>query len=345
MDLDGQASGYTASGDFVEPVTRTLRTLETTSGIGGAAVVSRMPLGLGSWVRFYDIPGVAPPAGRDDHRLEYAAISPGYLPVMDIPILAGRGFTNQDDGDAPPVMMVSRALAERLWPGESPVGRTMIPTNDRDNPVTVVGLVDDVAIWTLSEEPRPYIYLPYDQAPSTFVTLIARGTLAPARLQIAVREALRSVDPNLFVPRVTTMAEHMDDTTFLPRMAAILIGSFALLAMALSIIGLYGVVSYGVARRTREMGIRMSLGADQANVIGLVVKGGLSLAVVGVSLGLIAAVAASGLMEQFLVGVTGRDPITLLGVPLLLMMVALVAAFLPARRASRIDPMEALRRE
>jgi len=118
-----------------------------------------------------------------------------------------------------------------------------------------------------------------------------------------------------------------------------------MLAMVLSIIGLYGVVSYGVARRTREMGIRMSLGADRADVIGLVVKSGLSLALIGVSLGLVAAIAASGLMQQFLIGVTGRDPVTLVGVPLALLLVALIAAFLPARRASRIDPMEALRAE
>lgn len=345
LDLNGQASGYESGRDMVAPIDAALRTLAVTQGVTGATFVTRVPLGLGSWVRFYDVPGVPPPEGRDNHRFEYTAVSPGYFDVMGIPILAGRAFVEADGPDAPPVAIVSRALAERLWHGESPVGRTLISIYDRDNPITIVGMADDIDVWTLGEEPRPYLYLPFPQAPAAIGAVITRGTLRPARLQAATRDALRAADPNLFVQKMSTMDERLADTVFLPRMAAILIGAFAVLAVVLSTIGLYGVVSYGVARRTREMGIRMSLGAGRGDVIGLVVRGGALLAVTGVGIGILAALVASGLLQRFLIGVTGRDPLTLIAAPLFLVVVAIVAAFLPARRASKIDPMVALRAE
>jgi putative ABC transport system permease protein len=344
VSLNGQASGYDSAREFVPVVERLLQQLETTPGIDAAAV-GRMPLGMGVWVKFFDVPGVAPPAGRQDHRIEFTPVSARYFDVMGIPILQGRAFGSQDGAETPPVMIVSRALAERYWPGESAVGRTMIPVRDRDHPVTIVGVAEDVDVWTLGEEQRPYFYMPLTQSPASWLAIVTRGNQAPVRQEMAVRQALRTIDADIFVPSTATMADHLADTTFLPRMAAILIGSFAALAMVLSVIGLYGVVSYGVARRTREMGIRMSLGADRNDVIGLVVRGGVGLAAVGIALGLVAATVASGYLEGFLIGVDGRDPLTLVGVPLLLLSVALLAAFLPARRASKVDPMVALRSE
>ncbi|HSR40828.1 MAG TPA: FtsX-like permease family protein, partial [Longimicrobiales bacterium] len=298
-----------------------------------------------SWVRFYDVPGVPPPEGRSDHRLEYAAVSPGYFDVMGIGIEQGRSFGPEDGPDGARVAVVSAALARSFWPGESAVGRTLLPASDPDDAVTVVGVAADVKIWTLTEPPRPYLYLPFAQAPSNFFVTVARGPGSPAAVGNAVHEAFRRADPELFVSRIQTMREHLAYILFLPRMAATLVGAFALLALTLATVGLYGVVSYSVAARTREMGIRLSLGADRTSVVALVMRHGLVLTGLGAVVGIVGALVGSRLVSGFLIGVAPWDPVTLVGVPLLLLAVAATAAFVPARRASRIDPSEALRRE
>ncbi len=345
VQVNGQGAGYESAADMEPMMETALEDIRALPEVRSAALVTRPPLQLGNWVNFYDVPGVDPPPNRDHHRIEMTSVSAGYFETMGIPLREGRVFGAQDRADAPRVVIVSRALAEAFWPGESALGHTLIPVSDRDNPVTVVGVAEDVKIWTLQEPPRPYLYQPYAQAPATSVVVVARGSVPPAALGRAVTESLRRTDPDIFVPGVKSMQEHLGFILFLPRMAATLVGGFAVLALVLAIMGLYGIVSYGVARRTREMGIRLSLGAGAGDVVGLVVRRGLTFAVIGAVVGVAAAMVVSRLIGQWLIGVAPWDPVTLAGVPLLLLAVSAVAAFLPARRASRVDPTEALRAE
>jgi predicted permease len=343
VQVSGGASGYESVDEFLPVLRQAMQGIEARPEITSVAATGRMPLELGVWVDFFDVPGVPAPEGRDDHRIELTPVSPQYFPTMDISILEGRGFEVQDRQDAPPVAVVSQALARQFWPGESAVGRTLIPTDDPDNPLTIIGVAEDVKIWSLEEPPRPYIYRPFEQRPSTYVRVVARGSMPPERLGQLVSDEFWRVDPQMFLPEVQTMEDHLAYTLFLPRMGASLIGGFALLALVLSVIGLYGVVSFGVARRTREMGVRISLGATGGEVMRMVVGNGLKLAAVGAILGVFGAVAVSRLVGDYLIGISALDPLTLIGVPSALLLVAAVAAYLPALRASRVNPIEALR--
>jgi predicted permease len=341
--IDGGASGYEGTEQFVPDFEQLVRNLEARPEISSVTATGRLPLDLGVSVVFYDIPGVAPPEGRDNHRIEFNTVTMNYFETMDVPIVDGRVFEEQDRADGAPVAIVSRAMAEQLWPGESAVGRTLLPTRDPENPVTIIGVAEDVKIWNLEEPPRQYLYRPYAQSPTTYPRMIVRGTVAPERIgQIVVEEGKR-VNPQMFMPDVKTMEGHLGYILFMPRMAATLIGGFALLALLLSVIGLYGVVSFGVARRTREMGVRISLGARSQDVVGLVVRGGVKLAVLGAAAGVIGSLAASRFLADYLIGGSSMDPLTLVGVPVLLLAVAGLAAYMPARRASRVNPIEALR--
>ena len=219
-------------------------------------------------------------------------------------------------------------LADRFWPQGDAVGRTLITTGSRQE-VTVVGVAEDVKIWSLQEPPRPYIYEPLAQNPAMTAHLVVRGDAAPGALGRGAAATLAGVAPELFVPRIATMREHLSYILFLPRMAAWLVGGFALLALVLSAVGLWGIVSYGVARRTREMGIRMSLGADARSVVRLLVRDGLGLVTVGALLGTALSVASAQLLSGFLFGVEAIDPLTLTVVPLLIIAVGAGAALIP----------------
>ncbi len=343
LEVSGAGAGYTESAAFQPVIEDALARIEALPEVQRAALVTRLPLDLGNWVAFYDVPGVDPPAGRDNHRIEYTSVSPDYLDVMGIELLEGRAFTDADRDDQPPVALISAAMARQFWPTESAVGRTLLPAGTPERPVTIVGVVDDVKIWSLQEPPRPYMYRPFAQAPSTFVNVVVRGSAAPPLLARRGIEALQGADPDLFAARVKDMQGHLGYTFFLPRMGATLVGAVALLALGLSAIGLWGLVSYGVARRTREMGIRISLGAGIGSVIALVVRRGLVLGALGALLGLAASLLVGRLLQPYLIGVSAADPLTLIGVPLMLMVVVALAALLPARRAGRVDPVQALR--
>lgn len=345
VDVSGSNAGYESGAEMLPALEAALAELRTRPAVRAAAYTTRMPLTLGVNVGFYEVPGAPPPPNRDEHRIEQASASPAYFEAMDIGLVRGRGFSEADHADAAPVAVVSRALAEALWPEGPAIGRTLIPVRDRADPLTVVGVVEDVKVWSLQEAPRPYLYRPLAQAPSTSVHLIVRGDLPPTRLGQEARAALAQADPELFVPRIATMREHLSYVLFLPRMAAYLIGGFALLALGLSAMGLWGIVSYGVARRTREMGIRISLGAQAGDVVRLVLRGGLLVAGIGALAGIAGAFVVARLLGGFLIGVRPWDPVTFTAVPALLLLVAATAAFLPAQRASRVDPVEALRGE
>jgi ABC-type antimicrobial peptide transport system permease subunit len=242
------------------------------------------------------------------------------------------------------VAVVSEEMARRFWPGENPVGK-QIYTGSGDRPVTVVGMARDTRISTLNEPPTPYLYLPITQSSPFDLQFLARGSVPAAELVATLQRVIRDVNPRLIVLETKTMKEHLSVRLFGYRSAALLLGAFGVLALLLSSIGLYGVVSFSVSRRIREMGIRMSLGARAGQVTRMVVGRALGIVALGGMAGLAAAAALAHLVQVFLMGVTPLDPYTLVGIPVLLGTVALVATLIPARRASRVNPVEALRAE
>jgi len=207
-------------------------------------------------------------------------------------------------------------------------------------------VADDVKIWSLDEPDFPYMYRAYHQGlESPSFAVVARGNATPDELAAMVRDEARAIDPDVFMTEIGTMDDHLGYIFFLPRMAALMLSLVGLLALVLACMGLYGMVSYGVARRTREMGIRLAMGADRRGVVTLILRGGLGLVGIGAIFGLVGAVLLGRAAERFLLGVGGSDPLTLIAAPALLAAIAAIATYLPARRASRTDPVRALRTE
>ena len=237
----------------------------------------------------------------------------------------------------------NQVMARRFWPGQDPVGRTIHRVDEGD--LTVVGVATDAKIRSIGEDPRSFIYRPYSQAYTTFLTVLARTALDPERTALDLLATARELDPEFWVWEAKTMKRHLDIVSLPARLSAIILSAFAVLALALAGIGLYGIVSYAVSRRTREVGIRMSLGADRAHVIRMLMGSGMKLVVIGSGIGLAMAFFASRLLTELLFNVMATDLTTFLLVPLVLAGVAMIAAYVPARRASRVDPAAALRTE
>ena len=321
--------------------------IEGFSFVDNFGLTSRLPLDLGTINTNFVIPGVDPPADADRHVLEFAAVSPGYFDVMGIEMIEGRPFdpSDEDPGMSGSVAILTLAAAERFWPGESAVGRVMFRGGDTERAVTVVGVAEDTKIWSLTESPRPYMYLPFAQSGYGSYSVVARGSLPPDEIADRIQTEARDLRLDVLVSSSGTMDDHLSYIFFLPRMAAVMITLVGALALVLACVGLYGMVSYAVARRTREVGIRMALGAARGNVVGLVVKNGLRVVAVGGVIGAIATLLLGNTLERFLIGVDGLDLAAVIAAPLVLFTIAAAAAYLPARRVSRINPVDALRAE
>jgi predicted permease len=311
-------------------------------GVDRVALVDRLPLGI--TVQTTDLlpDGVEPPEGRDAYGVDYTVVDENYFEIMAVPILRGRGIEVTDTDASDDVVVVSEAFARRFWPGETAIGRT-VDRSGRE--YRVVGVARDTKVRTLGEAPRPYAYFPLRQNYTPVLYLMVRGSLPAPRLLGQLQSTVREARPDLVMMDAITMRDHLAIPLYAPRMAAILLGVFGGVALLLSGIGLYGVVSYAVARRTREVGIRISLGADARQVVAMVVAGGMRLVVVGGVVGLILSAAVTWLLSRFLYGVSTLDIATFVAIPLILTGVAAIAAFVPARRASLVNPVEALRTE
>jgi len=288
------------------------------------------------------VPGVDLPEGREGFSVTRFRVDEGYLGAMGIPLLAGRGIQESDGEGAERVVLVNQTAARRYWPGESPLGKTI---NNYDESHRVVGVVGDVKVEWLSDPPEATVYFPLGQASSPELYLVARGSVGTGDMMVSLRRALMELDPNLLILQVQSLEERIGVNLYPIRLAAIYLGTFGLMALILAAIGLYGVVSLSVSRRVREVGIRMSIGADAGRVVGMVLKGSLTSVAIGAAIGLALAMALARLIQSFLFGVEAADPVTLVAVPLVLGAVAALAAFIPARRASRVNPVEALRME
>lgn len=271
--------------------------------------------------------------------------SSGYFQAMGTPLVRGRYFNEQDDEKATQVAIINETFARRLWPGEDPLGKRFQLGRADQPPVQVIGVVADGKYAGLNESPQPYVCRPLTQAYSGAVTLIVRSDTDPQKLIPIIRSELRQLDPHLPLSSSKLLTERLAMPLLPVRVAAAVLSSFGLLALALAAIGIYGVMSYAVSRRTREIGVRVALGAQASDVLRLILRQGMVAPLIGVAFGILAALALTQLLRSLLFGVSPGDPLTYAGVAVLLSFVAALACYIPARRATRVDPMVALRDE
>jgi predicted permease len=288
------------------------------------------------------------PLGQPPPEVSYNSIDPAYFETMRIPLLEGRNFRDSDNESSLPVAIVNQSMAKKFWPNLDPIGKRFSTKSDGGPFIEVVGLArDGQSLWHFSADMQPYFYLPFAQGFTPFLSLEVRTTVPPESLLLAVQNQIHQLAPDLPVFNAGTMQQGVQGLggLFMFRLAASLAGIMGLLGLTLATVGVYGVVSFGAAQRTREMGIRMALGASRRDILIAVVRRGFQLTIAGIAVGLAGAFALSRLLQSMLVGVKHGDPVTFIAVSVLLLAVALLASYLPARRATKVDPMVALRYE
>jgi predicted permease len=324
-------------------------------GVTSASAINHLPLAGDSWGEPFSVEGQPPRRPGERPTADYRIVLPGYFETMGRPLVRGRDFDLRDDLGAPNVVIVNAYMAERHWPGLDPIGKRITFSDPAGDPVwlTVVGVARNGARREWAEAAKEELFLPflqtkYREAPQSwysYLTLVVRGTGEPAALVSALRAAVWDTDPDVSISAVQTMDEVVARATASPRFYLLLLGSFASVALALAAVGIYGVMSYSVAQRRNEIGIRMALGARPADVLRMVMGEAIGVAAAGAAAGLAAALALTRLMSGLLYGVAATDPATFAGVCGVLSLVALLATFIPARRAVRTDPLDALRSE
>jgi putative ABC transport system permease protein len=327
-----------------------LEAVRALPGVRSAATTTTLPMSGSNQSGSFQIEGRQLAPGESSPHGDRWMPSDDYFQTMGIPLVKGRYFDARDTAESPFVAIASEALARKYWPNEDPVGKRItfnrIPNTQDPQWREVVGVVRHVRNEGLEGESRGQYYVPYAQRPnSPELFLVVRTDGDPASLAPAVRGAVASVDRDLPIFRVLTMERLVSDSLAQRRFSLFLFGVFAALAMALAVVGLYGVMSYAVAQRTHELGLRMALGAQASDVLKMVVGQGMLLVVVGLAAGLLGAFGLTWLMESLLFEVSPTDPLTYAGIALLLGAVALLASYIPARRATKVDPMVALRYE
>ncbi len=322
--------------------------LEALPGVKGAGTVSVIPLIGGNTTRFY-LAGQPRPAPGSETESNLRDVSANYFSVIGVPLISGRHFNERDKLNAPDVVIVNQTLARAAFPNQDAVGRQLIFTGGDPTPVQIVGVVGDEKVNGLAAKTTPVAYFPYlqDPAPGFSMSIVARTDSDPSSLVTAIRNECRLLEPGMTVAQMATMEELIANSpaTFMRRYPALLIGVFAAAAALLAAVGIYGVISFAVTRQTHEIGVRMALGARKLDVIKLVMQRGMLLTLIGVGAGLVASIALTRLMTSLLFGVSATDPLTFAGVAFLLVVIAMLACYIPARRATKVDPMVALRYE
>jgi putative ABC transport system permease protein len=292
------------------------------------------------------VEGHEPPQGEDPPFVGNNAIGPNYFRTLGVPLLSGREFTDGDRKGAPAVAIVNESLVRELFLNTNPIGQRLhVLLRGQPSSWEVIGVVKDSKYRSLGEDAMPYIFLPYLQNPQPAMALHVQTSGNPRDLAAAVRREVQALDPNLPAFNVMSLADNIDISLFPSRFGAVLLGVFGFLALLIASIGIYGVMSYGVSERTHEMGIRMALGARGRDVMRLVISQGMWLALIGVAIGAGLALAVTRVVKSYLYDVSVTDPLTFIGIALLLIGVALLACYVPASRATKVDPLEALRYE
>jgi predicted permease len=320
--------------------------VSTSPGVEGASLTHRVPLG-DSWDS--DGPAVAegqpiPPPGRG-LSVGYTVVSPGYFGSMQTPLLRGRDFSESDRTGNPRVAIINETAAQRLWPNADPVGRRL--SLGRTNPVLyqVIGVARDGKYISLSEPPRAFLWFPLGQFYEQRMTLLVRTTGESQKVIGSVREAVKTLEPNLPLASVMTMNQHLTWALWAPQMGALVSTAFSILAMLLAMLGIYSIIAYAVNQQTKEIGIRLALGAQSRSIVAYIAVQGMKLVLTGVLIGLALAFAFTRLLASLLYGVSVIDPLIFASAIVILISIGFLASYLPARRATKVDPLVALRRE
>ncbi|HEU4769340.1 MAG TPA: FtsX-like permease family protein, partial [Pyrinomonadaceae bacterium] len=320
-------------------------------GVQSVAIAYDHPLQT-NWIDAFEIEGRVAPADSRGLSANFNPIGPDYFVTIGARMLKGRQFTPQDDQDHPGVVIVNEAFVRHYFPNEEPLGRRLklsaparIWRNERFTSFEIVGVVRDVKSAGLNADTEPTYYVPATQAPLQDMMMVVRTTTEPTSIVPALRQAVWSIDPNQPISDVQTMEQVVSDNIAQPRLNMVLMGLFGGLALVLAAVGIYGLLSYAVTQRTQEMGIRMALGAQVSDVMGLVLKQGMILALIGEAIGVAGAFALTRLIRGLLFGVTPTDTGIFAAVVGVLTAIALLACYLPARRATKVDPLKALRYE
>jgi putative ABC transport system permease protein len=315
-------------------------------GVSGVTHVSDPPLGGGGSDTSVLIEGRPIPAPADMPDIWYSSVTPSFFKTLGITLLRGRTFDERDTADRPPVTVINESMARKYWPNEDAIGQH-VGTGNVAKPdwAEVVGVVRDIKFFGLDKDQPPSMYAPLTQLPQRGLTLIVRTTAPPLDESSAVRQSVWAIDSNLAVPKFATMQDSVDLAAQQARVISALTSLFAFIAVVLAAVGLYGVMAYIVTERTKEIGVRIALGAERGDVLKMILGGAVRMGLIGVGVGLATSYALTRLLHGLLFGVQATDPITFTSVALLLIGVTLLASFIPARRAMRVDPMVALRYE
>ncbi|HXG65434.1 MAG TPA: ABC transporter permease [Blastocatellia bacterium] len=327
---------------------QTLEQIAALPGVQAAGAVSALPfIGVDSIdidIAF-TIEGQPVPAPGQEPNAYYTLATRNYFAAMGIPLLSGRSFTAYDNQQSAPVALINQAMARRYWPGEDPVGKKITVRYGRPTTREIIGVVGDVRHTGLDSEPRPEIYIPHPQQPDGSMSFVVRTSGDPAAIMAAVQDRIWSVNKDIAFPEIAPLHQLISQTLAQWRFNLLLLGSFAAIALMLAGVGIYGLISFSVSQRTHEIGVRVALGAEMRDILKMVLGEGMALALAGVGIGLAGAFALTRLMASMLFGVSATDPLTFAAVALLLVGVALLACYIPARRATKVDPMIALRHE
>jgi putative ABC transport system permease protein len=345
LDLPGRY-GHLQRVEFYRQLLTNIRTLP---GVRSASAIFPLPLSADEVKTSYDV------EGRSVKEAQRAVttlhiVDDDYFHALGIPLLSGREFEAKDDASgAPAIVVISQALAKQAFPGEDPVGKRIRPdisSGPGDAPMRlIVGVVGDVRAEGLSASPIPESYVPYAQLPFAPMSVVVRTVSDPQDMVFTLTGAVQSLDKDLPLLHTKTLAGYVDDSIADTRFETVLLGTFGALAFVLTAVGLYGVISYTVVQQTRDMGVRLALGADRAVILQMVIMRGLVLAGAGVGIGVAASLLLTRVIANLLYGVTPSDPVTFFGVPIALIAMAILASYIPARRAANVDPIVALRYE
>ncbi len=323
---------------------RLMERLETLPGVSGAGMIQSVPM-RGDYVLSFTIEGRPHVGPNQEPSANHRVISPDYFKAMGIPLLRGRSFTLEDREKSPMVAIVDQKFVDRYFPDQDPMGKGLDIGNGTDGFYKIVGVVGSVLHDSLDGKPSPTMYIPYAQDAFSSMWVVVRAKGEPTQLSAAARQAVRDIDSTLPAFAMTPLADVVSESIAQRRFSMLLIGVFGAIALVLAAVGLYGVVSYSVSQRTQEIGLRMAIGADRRDVLRLIVGGGMKLAVIGVVIGVAGALALSKVIATMLFELTPMDLVSYSGTVMVLLAVAMVACYVPARRAMRVDPIIALRAE
>ena len=336
---------YRANEDRLAFFRELLSRVEALPGVRDAAVANVLPFGRGGGVMIGLNFGHGPQEWGSGDGAFYLVVSDGYFQAMGIPLFVGRNFTERDAKGSAPVAIVSQSLARHGWPGQNPLGKPFNFVGDTKHSFEVVGVVGDVRGLSPDDQPYPQMYVPILQHPPDAAFLVIHGSQNSTATSATLRGVIRSVDKNEPIASIGTMEQLISQSVAAPRFRTLLLGIFAGLAFLLSVVGIYGIISYSVSQRSHEMGVRMALGAERHEVVRLVVGQGMRLTLMGVAVGLVAALGLTRLLASYLYSVRPTDPVTFVVVSAVMIAVALLASYIPARRATKVDPVVALRHE